>query len=192
MGHLYDPEKHSSCPHCGIELDIDDTKPKPKPRPDPVEETNKTNESDIPTRGKDHKRDGMQREAGATVGLFKKKMGIDPVVGWLVCVKGPDKGRDFRIRSERNFIGRDTRSDICIPGDESISREKHAVISYNPKKNSFKIAPGESRSMVYLNDEDVDAATEIQAYDRVSLGETDLLFVPFCGDRYQWPLEDKQ
>ncbi|WP_424766536.1 hypothetical protein [Paenibacillus sp. sgz302251] len=30
--------------------------------------------------------------------------GIDPVVGWLVCVEGPHKGNDFRLHSERNLL----------------------------------------------------------------------------------------
>ena len=69
-----------------------------------------------------------------TVGYYHKKVGIDPVVGWLLCVDGPEKGRDYRIRSGRNSIGRAENMDICISGDSSISRERHAIIAYDPKK----------------------------------------------------------
>ena len=31
---------------------------------------------------------------------------FDPVVEWLVCIDGPEKGRDYRIRSGNNYIGR--------------------------------------------------------------------------------------
>src|SRR5258708_3260880 len=51
--------------------------------------------------------------------------GIDAVVGWLVCVHGRNRGRDYRIRSENNTVGRSENMDICISGDDLISRERH-------------------------------------------------------------------
>ena len=59
---------------------------------------------------KTHGRDQPPRPGageGRTVGLIRKRTGLDPVVGWLVCIAGPDKGRDYRIHSERNFLGRE-------------------------------------------------------------------------------------
>ncbi|HKV39740.1 MAG TPA: FHA domain-containing protein, partial [Blastocatellia bacterium] len=111
---------------------------------------------------------------------------IDPVVGWLVCIKGPDLGRDYRIRAERNFIGRSDEMDICIASDASISRERHAVVTYNPTKNSFRLAPGESRGMVCLNEEEVETPVPLSAYDRIQLGESELIFIPFCGESFKW------
>jgi pSer/pThr/pTyr-binding forkhead associated (FHA) protein len=110
-------------------------------------------------------------------------------VGWLVCVEGPDRGRDYRIHTERNYIGRAPTMDIAITGDPAISRDNHAVLSYNPKRHTFRLAPGESRGIVYLNDEEVDSTIELQPYDRIELGETKLLFVPFCGERFVWSAE---
>jgi hypothetical protein len=125
-------------------------------------------------------------DIGATVAMVRKKMGIDPVVGWLVCVEGPEKGRDYRIRSERNGIGRGADMAICIQGDEAISRENHAYISFNPRKASFRIAPGDSRGMTYLNGEEVDVPMPLKPYDRIELGQTHLLFVPFCSESFNW------
>ena len=112
-------------------------------------------------------------------------------MGWLVCVAGPEQGRDYRLHSERNFIGRAPSMDVAITGDATISRDNHAVISYNPKKHSFRLAPGDSRGLVYLNDEEVLTPIEVAPYDRIELGETLLLFVPFCGDHFTWPVSDK-
>ena len=81
--------------------------------------------------------------------------------------------------------------DVAITGDATISRDNHAVISYNPKKHSFRLAPGDSRGLVYLNDEEVLTPIEVAPYDRIELGETLLLFVPFCGDHFTWPVADK-
>lgn len=62
-----------------------------------------------------------------------KKVGIDPVVGWLVCIKGPSRGRDYRIRSGRNGIGRSDAMDVPIAGDDTVSRENHAFLVYEPQ-----------------------------------------------------------
>src|SRR5215813_9514862 len=120
-GHFFDPAKHMSCPHCGIEgLDLGPTQAKSGST---IAATVAASDSKTMPAG------GRYADEGATVGYFKEKIGLEPVVGWLVCVEGPDRGRDYRIRSQRNFIGRDTRMDISIAGDSQISRENHAVIS---------------------------------------------------------------
>jgi hypothetical protein len=121
-----------------------------------------------------------------TVGVMKKAHGIDPVVGWLVCVAGPDRGVDFRIKAEKNFIGRGAAMDICIAHDDSVSRENHAVVSYNPKKHVFKLHPGESRGLVYLNGDEIDAAADLKAGDKIELGQSTLMFVPLCGKTFDW------
>ncbi len=174
-GHYYDSQKHSSCPFCGVQnLDIDIKKTmamRPNNNSGPSKETG---------------------SGGKTVGVFRKKLGIDPVVGWLVAVEGPEKGNDYRITSERNFIGRSEKMDISIPGDETISRENHAIVSYNPKNNSFRFFPGESRGLVYLNDEEVITPVELNPYDQIEIGETKLKFVPFCGEQFRWKDKEEQ
>jgi hypothetical protein len=32
-------------------------------------------------------------------------------------------------------------------------------------------------------------AIELQPYDRIELGETKVLFVPFCGERFVWSVD---
>jgi hypothetical protein len=130
--------------------------------------------------------EGDEREHGKTIGYYHQKIGIDPVVGWLVCTEGGDRGRDYRLHSEKNFIGRSENMDVCIRGDETISRENHAIISFNPKNNTFKLQPGDGRGLVYLNEEDIDVPTQIKAYDVIEVGQTKLIFVPFCGENFKW------
>lgn len=189
-GHYYDESKHSLCPHCGINIDLNlgVTMPK-RPRnsdnpahtqaivPNPSDDLGKT-VAKLP--------EGIKGDNGKTVALIRKDMGIDPVVGWLVCIEGPDKGKDYKIRSERNFIGRSDKMDICIRGDDAISRENHAIVSYSPKKRLFRIYSGDSRGLVYLNDEEVITAEELKRYDVIELGKTKLMFVPFCSEQFDW------
>lgn len=127
--------------------------------------------------------------AGKTVGMMQAQMGFDPVVGWLACVAGPSRGKSYTVRGGVNSIGRSERMDIVITGDLKISAENHAKISYSDKHNRFNLLPGEGRNIVYLNDEEVFTPMPLHAYDLIDFGETKLLFVPLCGEKFTW--EDK-
>ena len=127
--------------------------------------------------------------AGKTVGMMQSQMGFDPVVGWLACVAGPSRGKSYTVRGGVNSIGRSERMDIVITGDLKISAENHAKISYSDKHNRFNLLPGEGRNIVYLNDEEVFTPMPLKAYDLIDFGETKLLFVPLCGEKFTW--EDK-
>ncbi len=111
---------------------------------------------------------------------------VTPVVGWLVCVKGNNIGRDYRLTAGRNFIGRAPEMDVCIKGDNSVSRNSHAIIVYDPKSNLFLAQPGDAKELFYINNELVLAATKLKAFDRMSLGETELMFIPLCGEEFNW------
>ncbi len=184
-GHFFDTGKHTQCPACGVAgLHIDETLA--------TAAGSVRHDLDIPTRPREQpSRPGNppgtgSSEPGVTVAQIKRTLGIHPVVGWLVCVEGPDKGRDYRIRSERNFIGRDPGMDICISGDEGISRERHAIISFNPRKCSYLLMPGESHGIIYHNDDDVIGPVELNPYDSIEMAQTKLLFIPFCGPQFMW------
>ena len=183
-GHYFDPQKHTSCPSCGVaNLNIQPTLAAARIGA----AVQGRSALDAPTIARGQAKPGfVERDPGATVGVIRKRMGIDPVVGWLVCIEGPEKGRDYRIRSERNFVGRDPKMDICIGGDDAISRDNHAVISFNPKQNSYLLTPGEGRGIIYLNEEEVATPTKLKAYDILEMGQTKLLFVPFCGENFEW------
>ena len=47
-----------------------------------------------------------------------------PVCGWIVCVKGPRRGKDYRVMDGKNFVGRADDMDIQILGDNKIARRK--------------------------------------------------------------------
>jgi pSer/pThr/pTyr-binding forkhead associated (FHA) protein len=106
-------------------------------------------------------------------------------VGWLVCVAGPDRGKDFRIKMEKNFIGRSPAMDICL-SDAAVSREKHAAVVFDPKKRTFWLLPGDSQGLVYVNDELVHSPSTLKQHDKIELGETKLLFVPYPLEEFPW------
>ena len=115
---------------------------------------------------------------------------VDPVVGWLVCVDGPERGRDYRLHAGRNFVGRAPQMHVALTGDATVSREKHCIVVYDPRANVFRIAPGDSASLTYLNDASVDVPMPLAPYDRLEVGKTTLLFLPLCSDRFTWETPD--
>jgi hypothetical protein len=184
-GHYFDTEKNISCPHCGVPgLNIDETLIKGA--------SAERYDTEVPTRAQGmrtnmgHHAGGNVTDPTATVAVMPRKIGIDPVVGWLVCTEGADKGRDFRIKSEKNFIGRDPSMDICVAGDNGISRVKHAILNFDLRSMAYLLMPGESHSNVYVNGELVLSPRAIEAYDIIELAETKLIFIPLCGERFNW------
>lgn len=111
---------------------------------------------------------------------------LQPVVGWLVCIKGANVGKEYRIHSDYNYVGSST-GDIVIMGDDKISREKHMMITYDPKTRNFYVAPASGANLVYLNGEGLyGGAGKLKNYDEISTGDTTLKFIAFCGTDFGW------
>ena len=125
-------------------------------------------------------------DAGHTVAIIAQKLGVDPVVGWVVCVEGKDKGRDFRIHADNNFIGRDEQMDIALISDETISRRNHAVISFDSKTSTFYFSPDEGRSITRHNGKPLFSTVELAPKDEIEIGLTKLIFIPLCGKDFNW------
>jgi len=179
-GHFYDASTHDECPYCGVQsldLDIESTMASPHAN-EPEESEKNPIEPKAPS---------LNFDVGKTMGMYQSTPdALEPCVGWLVSVDGKCKGEDFRLHSEKNFIGRDASNDVALTSDEKISRKNHAVISFNPKKSNFKILPGDGRGLVYLNEEEVYSVQELNAYDVIEIGVTKLIFIPFCGEKFVW------
>lgn len=111
---------------------------------------------------------------------------FNPVVGWLVCIEGEDRGADYRIHSQYNYIGRASHMDICIPSDTYISGERAAVLAYDNLEKVFFFSPGTGHNIVRVNGKVVMNAVQLNAFDKLTVGMTTLLFVPLCGDQFDW------
>lgn len=135
----------------------------------------------------------IYEDDSVTQRFYPNDMKTEPVVGWLVCISGENAGEDFALKSGRNFIGRSASMDIVLAGDKSVSREKHAILLYEPRKREFLAQPGDSRELFYVNDEVVLNTEKLNAYDKLLIGNTELLFIPFCGEKFAWEdVEEKE
>ena len=116
----------------------------------------------------------------------------DPVVGWLVVMKGPGRGRFRPVFYGQNSIGRAPDQRISIDfGDGGISREDHAYIAYDEVQRKFFVRDNGKANLVRCNGAPVMMPTEINSGDLISIGATTLRFVPFCGPDFDW-LDEKE
>ena len=199
-GHLYDTNQYASCPYCngggnvinfgvGSETGYSDIRTTIG-KTEAISSYAGSGES-----GKTVAPEGYHKkseETNKTVGVFSKKINLEPIVGWLVCVEGPEKGKDYHLWARINTIGRSEKMDVCIRDDQTISRENHARIAYDPKHNNFQLIPAESINNIYLNDDPVYIPAKLSAYDVIELGDSKMIFVPFCCDRFRWSVEKEQ
>lgn len=202
-GHFYDAEKYTSCPHCN-------------PTVSASEVTVAINPGDLASGadifgGEDSKTVSLQDAVSAameqpaaapapsvslaaaapaddakTVSFYADSLGTEPVVGWLVCIKGDHYGKSFPLKSGRNFIGRNANMDVALTGDMSVSRERHAVVIYEPKAKCFIAQAGDARELFYLNDKVVLNNEMMENYDILSVGNEQLLFAALCGPQFCW------
>ncbi len=111
---------------------------------------------------------------------------VEPICGWLVCITGAKPGKSYLVKGGKNFVGRGDEMDIQILGDNQITRKNHTTIVYDSKKREFVILPGDSAGIVYLNGEAVYVPLPLKAYDSIEMGISKFLFVPFCGEHFEW------
>ncbi len=112
----------------------------------------------------------------------------DPVVGWLVVVGGQGLGSFRPIFEGNNTIGRAKTQRIPIDfGDETISSEEQAYLRYDSIDRKFLLVPNLAKTnIVAVNDKKPTSAVDLVAMDLITMGRTQLVFVPFCGPEFDW------
>ncbi|HEX2839719.1 FHA domain-containing protein [Hyphomicrobium sp.] len=112
---------------------------------------------------------------------------IDPVAGWIVIVKGPGRGGFRPVFVGMNSVGRGPDQRISLDfGDESISREEHAFITFDDETQTFYLQHGGKSNLVRLGGKPVLAPTELKPNDIFRIGNTTFRFVACCGPDFSW------
>lgn len=197
-GHFYDSDKFIDCPHCAPEED--DRKVTMAYRENGVS-AEKGEDTVVELQSTDTQTMSLKDavvsvqetmslddddDMGKTVRYYDNAIGTEPVVGWLVGLTGSVFGKSFILKSGRNFIGRGKNMDIVLEGDNSVSRDKHAIVVYEPKSKIFIAQPGESRELFYLNDKVVLNNEQLEKNDVLLVGETKLMLIPCCDEKFCW------
>jgi len=126
-------------------------------------------------------------EYGSTVFLdSNQNSDIKPVRGWIVAIEGQKCGIDYRIHSGRNTIGRGKGNDICFDFDQTISKDKCCIVTYDERKNNFFVQVGEGTNNIYLNDEILLQPTQLKDNDIIEIGQTKLVFRSLCNESFNY------
>lgn len=200
--HFYDKDKFDSCPFCMADNDagVTMTYREPDTTGDdldsptvagsavtvPASSGNMSLNDAIKSVTETESYEDDDDDMGKTISYYNTTMGIEPVVGWLIAINGPEFGKSYEIKSGRNFIGRSKDMDISLQGDDTISRNKHAIVVYEPKSRMFIAQPGESRELFYVNDKVVLNNEQIKKNDVLLLGKTKLMLIPCCDEQFCW------
>jgi hypothetical protein len=199
--HYFDSEKHSDCPYCKRIAEGRGGDPTAGASPSDL----KSSPGGVgPTEGaaQAFQRPGQGREPtvskgktphidrSATSPWYSEEEGqeiFEPVVGWLVAVEGPARGRDFRLKPGRNLIGRSMEAEICIEDDDLMSRE-HSNIYYYGEINNFYIEDNRSKHGTFLmpNKEIVVERRPVKDGDIVKIGRTVFLLKTLCNEDFKW------
>jgi len=140
---------------------------KPGPGPSPVQKTQLVRGAQRPVRSDFH---------------------ADPVVGWLVVIGGPGLGAYRPIFEGNNTIGRNSGQRIPVDfGDDAISAEEQAFLRYDSADRQFLLVPNLAKTnVIAVNEMKPTSAVKLSAMDVITMGRTQLVFVPFCGADFDW------
>lgn len=132
---------------------------------------------------------GSREEEDRTISFGFFGMGAKkPVTGWLVCTSGKMRGQDFRLHAGKNFVGRSPSMDVVLAEDRAVSRNRHCAITYDPVGNGFYVVPS-GGNLVYYNGKMIEDVKRLRLGDKIQIGDTILVFVPFCQEGITWEEE---
>lgn len=197
--HTYDDTQHGSCPYCrktrlatppggnagmgiGNGMGNIDIPPPMSPPPMQAKTTPAPGAGDAQSGGGPKTRVVFGGGSGEAADFGE----VMPVVGWLVVINGKGRGQDLRIVPGMNHIGREKGEILLNFGDTSVSREKHARVAYDVDENTFLLSHAEGRSLTKVNGKTIMDTYELNAYDHIRMGETEMIFVPLCGQNFSW------
>lgn len=102
----------------------------------------------------------------------------EPIVAWLVCVNGMDRGATYPVRDKLNLVGSSPVCDIQVHGEQSVLPENHACIAYDRDSTACLLYPG-AAGAVNLNGIEGDYAQPLNKFDIITFGNAQFVFAPF-------------
>ena len=98
-------------------------------------------------------------------------------VAAVKVVDGPGKGHERPVFTGTNQVGRSGDNRIPLDfGDNTISRQQHAVISFDSGSREFRIFDGGKQNPVFVNGERLSGDRALNDGDTIKIGLTTLRF----------------
>jgi len=122
----------------------------------------------------------IRKDERASISMLQRKL----AVGYTRAARMIDRLEELEI------IGKPESGSGVRPvldfGDEEISRQGHASLTYDTRGRKFYIQHGEGTNLTYLGDAPVLQPHEIKGREIIGIGKTRLMFMPFCGPEFEW------
>lgn len=195
-GHFFDNNVHTSCPYCsGGAVESNTRKTRTigeenmgtKATEVIGKQSGQTEIYDQPQKTKPMQGDQTVYVPQGKTNDEEKPKATALLSGWLVIVSEEGKGTAFPLTFGMNTIGRDTSNHVHIKnGDNSVSKMKHAIIIYDYQNNIFFVKHGDGQYLSYLNGSVLLENKELNANDRIKVGNTELIFIPLCSENFTW------
>ncbi len=123
-------------------------------------------------------------------------------VGWLLAVRGPNKGRSYEIFPGQNSIGRSKECAVCITADGAVSATQ-CIVGYDPVgKEYFICGSDRSSAITRLNGKRLHGELPLELGAVITLSDdgkkpdgkvvpgTVLRFVPACDESFSWDMTE--
>ncbi len=196
-GHIYDASLYYSCPYCASRnrainfeqyagTGVGNSTPVKRNEPDeigktvPVYNVFKKEEKESP------------RDTAPMEEKPEEQEQTDPVAGWLVCISGGNRGKNYCLFEKNNYLNITSAKGMRVETENNISSDQVRII-YDGKHQDFYLFPAPAGLITpYLNDEIVDMPKRLSAYDRIELDTTKYVFVPFCSRNFSWDRVDNE
>ena len=184
-GHIYDASLYHSCPYCAnrnraINFEQNTGRGNSNSasgygnEPDEIGKT-------IPVYSA-FKRTEKEPQAEDTVHEADKPQSpvrTEPAAGWLVCLSGENRGKNYCLYEQNNYLDVTSASELRIGADGNISSDQ-VRIDYDRKHQDFYLlSPPASIVTAFLNGSYVDMPKKLNRYDVIELDNTKFIFVPF-------------
>ncbi len=125
-------------------------------------------------------------------------------VGWLLAIRGPNKGRSYEIFPGQNSVGRSEKCVVTITADSSVSSTQCIVGFDHIGKEYFIAGNPEARAITRVNGKRLSGQGELplihgsiitlsddgKTPDGKVLPGTVLRFVPACDEQFSWDMAE--
>ena len=92
----------------------------------------------------------------------------------------------FLLREDANDIGRASNMHVVLADEPTVSRNRHACITFDSEKGIFTLYVDLDRQDVFCNGVPVKGSCELENRALIQIGECVLSFMAFCDVSFTW------
>lgn len=188
-GHYYDGDKYAGCPHCAQKDNVASSTVRMSDNVD-LEQT----EQKRLVQGKalkDAVLDALEKKRESEVKQIRVKRTVTGnllPVGIIVEINGNQAGKIHILEMGCNNIGLHDGV-ISISNNAEQLLEVDATITYHEDRNMFILKSlGGDESVVQVGRIVLRENIMLHPYDKLSIADVQMLFIPICGEHFNWNL----